>query len=147
MIERKPLGVFCNSFTAEECFLIDQNGIIFEPSLKDYNNMTIVRKSLDLKQAVAGEKIIAENIMSAILKIKNNLENNLQINIEEIIISSPLKIDITTNEKWKIYFNLESDIDMQIIRLSLLLNSEIPEGDRKNLQYVDLRFKDKAYYK
>ena len=94
-----------------------------------------------------GEKVIEEDIINIILKIKKGLEDNLQISVEEAIISSPLRLDIKTSEKWKIYFNLGSDIDMQVIRMNLLLSKEIPADARKNLEYIDLRFKDGAYYK
>lgn len=157
IIERKPLGAFCGSSVAvpennpslakEECFSIDQNGIIFEPLSEVSENMIIVRKPLDLKQMLTGEKVVTENIMSMILKIERNLKDNLQINIEEAIISNPLRLDIKTNEKWQIYFDLDSDVDMQITKMNLLLTNEISTDARKNLKYIDLRFKDKAYYK
>ncbi|MDP2741762.1 MAG: FtsQ-type POTRA domain-containing protein [bacterium] len=157
IIERKPLGAFCGSSVAvsetnsppakEECFLIDQNGIIFESLSEISDNMIIVRKPLDIKQMFTGEKVVAENIMGIISKIERNLKDNLQINIEEAIISNPLRLDIKTNENWQIYFDLDSDVDMQITKMNLLLNNEISTDARKNLKYVDLRFKDKAYYK
>jgi len=157
IIERKPLGVFCGSSLAvsennppsaeEECFLIDQSGIIFEFLSEILNNMIVVRRPLDLKQVFVGEKVIAENIMGIISKIERNLKDNLQINIEEAVISNPLRLNIKTNEKWQIYFDLDSDIDAQIIKMNLLLNNEISADARKNLKYIDLRFKDKAYYK
>lgn len=155
--ERKPLGAFCGfsvvvaendpSPAKEECFLIDQNGIIFESLSEVSENMIIVRKPLDLKQMLTGEKVVAENIMGIISKIERNLKDNLQINIEEAIISNPLRLDIKTNENWQIYFDLDSDVDMQITKMNLLLNNEISTDARKNLKYIDLRFKDKAYYK
>jgi hypothetical protein len=60
-----------------------------------------------------------------------------------------LRLDIKTNENWQIYFDLNSmsDTDLKIAKLNLLLNGEITPEIRKNLQYIDLRFKDRAYYK
>jgi hypothetical protein len=42
---------------------------------------------------------------------------------------------------------LDSDLDLQITKLNLLLKNEVSESARKTLQYIDLRFKDRAYYK
>ncbi|TSC94064.1 MAG: hypothetical protein CEN87_660 [Parcubacteria group bacterium Licking1014_1] len=145
--EREPLGLFCNS--KDECFLIDQSGIIFESSLKISNNMFVIRKLADSKQVFVGERVVAENIMAIISKIENGLKNNFQINIEEVLVSNPLRLDVKTDEKWQIYFDLspDSDINMQIAKMNILLRDEILEKDRKNIKYIDLRFKDKAYYK
>jgi cell division protein FtsQ len=156
--DRITFGAFCDYFASadangglppdkEECFLIDQNGIIFESLPQVSENMIIVRNPLDIKQVLVGENVIAENIIGIISKIDNNLRNNLQINIKEAAVSSPLRLNITTNENWEIYFDLDSDIDMQITKMNLLLSGEILTDARKNLQYIDLRFKDKAYYK
>ncbi len=155
--ERKPLGIFCNNFLAgpkgypeaekEECFLIDENGVIFEPIFQAPKNVTVVRQALGEKNVFTGEEVIAKNIMSAISKIKNSLKDNFQINVEEALISNPFKINIKTNENWEIYFDLDSDINLQIAKMNLILKKEISAENRKNLQYIDLRFKDRAYYK
>ncbi len=158
IIERKAFGAFCDTavlsgidnglpIASEECFLIDRNGIVFEQLPEVSEDMIIMRKPLDIKQVLVGEKVIAENIMAAILKIEKNLKDNLQIDIKEAVVSNPLRLNIKTNENWEIYFNLESDIDMQITKINLLLSGEIPPEVRRSLQYIDLRFKDKAYYK
>jgi len=69
--ERKTLGVFCND---EKCFLIDENGIIFESFLGAPENVTVVRQTLVDNNVFIGEEVIAQNIMNAISKIKNNLK-------------------------------------------------------------------------
>jgi hypothetical protein len=58
-------------------------------------------------------------------------------------------MDTTINEGWQIYFSLDpdSDINTQLVKLNLLLSGEIPLENRKNLEYIDLRFKDRAFYK
>lgn len=141
--ERKPLGIFCN----KECFLIDEDGVIFESLLEPLKNVTVVRQTFGEKKVFIGEKVIAKDIMNAISKIKNSLKDNFQIDIEEALVSNPLKINIRTNENWQIYFDLDSDINLQIAKMNLILKDEISADNRKNLQYIDLRFKDRAYYK
>ena len=59
-------------------------------------------------------------------------------------------MNVTTDGGWQIYFNVGSgdpDIDSQITKLNLLLNETINPDARKTLQYIDLRFKDRAIYK
>lgn len=78
--ERKPVGIFCGN--NEECFMIDQNGVIFEPiantqeldilrlSQGECCKMFIMRQMLENGDLFAGENIIAQNIMGLLLKVK-----------------------------------------------------------------------------
>jgi len=148
--ERKPIGAYCVAESEEQvCFLIDTNGVTFEKLGVVPDNITIVRQAIEGEQAFTGEEIVDKNIINAIAEIQKNLKNNFQIDLKEALITSPLRINITTNENWLIYFNLDSDSDInaQLVKLSLLLKEEISPESRKNLQYIDLRFKDRAFYK
>jgi hypothetical protein len=84
-----------------------------------------------------------------IYKVQKNLQDNFQINLKEAFITSPLRMDVITSENWEIYFNMDSEysIDSQLLKLDLLLKGEITEDIRPTLQYIDLRFKDRAFYK
>ena len=87
--------------------------------------------------------------MNDIYKIQKDLKDNFQINLTEALITSPIRLNVTTGEGWQIYFNLQGnpDINSQITKLNLLLNGDITPTIRKTLQYIDLRFQDRAFYK
>ncbi len=144
VVERKPIGVFCGN--AGQCFLIDQNGIIFEPLSITPENFTIVRQAVENGQIFTGEQVVAQNTINAISKIQKSLKDNFQIDLEEALVTSPVRLNIKTSENWQIYFDLspESDINLQLTKLDLLLTSEISQDNRKNLRYIDLRPKDRA---
>ena len=146
--ERSAVAVFClPAQTGETCFLIDRNGVIFEP----YNNFSeekmIIRltESSPLKEGL-GTEVIKVNFIDSALKIQKNLKENFQINVKESIFISPVRLNVKTADGWEIYFSLESDIDLQITKLNLLLKQEIPPENWKDLEYIDLRF-SKVFYK
>ncbi|GEM_PF-314530 len=157
--ERKPFAVFCQTETVvapasaeasagkRRCFFIDRNGVVFEELQNIPQDMPILKQSIDVPEIFSGENVIEKNIMDVISKIEKNLKDNFQINVKEAFLTSPLRLDIKTNENWQIYFDLNSDTDLQIIKLNSLLKNEISQTSRANLQYIDLRFKDRAYYK
>jgi len=154
--ERKPLGVFCDN--NDNCFLIDQNGVVFEPiataqevdilrlSQGECCKMSIVRQSAENGQVFAGQQVVPQDVTSAIAKIQKSLKDNFQIDIKEALIASSMRLNITTNENWQIYFDSSSgsDINLQITKLDLLLNGGMSAASRKNLRYIDLRPKDRA---
>jgi len=143
--ERIPVGVYCSS----DCFLIDDNGIIFEPISTPNPDFFIVRQTIEDSNLYAGESVIGSDIINDVLKIKKDLQDNFQINTGEALITTPTRLNITTGEGWQIYFNLQGDPDInsQITKLNLLLNGDITTTVRKTLQYIDLRFQDRAFYK
>ena len=157
--ERKPIGAFCPSAGAstelsrmssgqavDQCFSIDNSGVIFGSAGAVPENTTIVRQLFNSGQVFTGEQVVVENIISAIYKIQKSLKDNFQIDLKEALVTSPIRLNIKTDESWQIYFDLshDSDINAQITKLNMLLNNEISATGRKLLRYIDLRPKDKA---
>jgi len=140
--ERRPVAVFCQN----ECFFIDGNGIIFAPLETPFLTGFIVRQTPEQKESYVGEQAVQKNIMQELAKIEKNLKDNFNINISEALISSPLRLDVRTSENWQIYFDLNSDMNLQLVKLNSLLKNEISQNAREKLEYIDLRFKDRAYY-
>ena len=142
--ERKSFAVFCQQ-SKSECFTIDDSGIIFEKLQGTFENTTVLMVEDNNKRAKIGDNVVSKDILSKISDIRNNLKTNFQIDIKEAYISKPLVLK--TFENWQIYFDTDSDIDLQITKMNSLLTSEISPTERKNLQYIYLQYKDKAYYK
>lgn len=146
--EKKPVAVFCQNATSQECFFVDDKGVIFE-NASNYQNMFIVRQMLENKVAKLGDNVVNKNVVDVILKIQKNLKDNFQIEIKEATIATFLRLNVKTSEGWQVYFNIGEgyDINMQITKLNALLKGEISPEAQKGLEYIDLRFKDRAYYK
>lgn len=144
--ERVPFAVFCQT-DDKKCFYIDEDGIIFKTLEQIPENISIIRQLIESKEVFTGERVIEKNVIDIISKIKKNLKDNFQIDIKSAMISTPIRLDIETSENWQIYFNLDSEADLQVAKMNLLLRDEIPASARKTLQYIDLRFKARAYYK
>ncbi len=150
---REPVAIFCNY---EQCFNVDKEGIIFEKKEESNNNdfgIQTIEKNLTIKvidedNFSLGDQIIEETVFDIIEKTEKQLfENNFFIKIEEATIKDKDWLSIRTNENWNIYFNLQKNIDLQILKLCLLLKEKIPSTERMRLEYIDLRFTNRAYYK
>jgi len=142
--ERKPFVIFCEK--TENCFFLDESSVAFEGVANIVEGFSIVRQ-FEEKEIVLGKEVVKKEIMEAISKIQKNFEENLKLKIEEFNISSSERLDVKTNENWQVYFSTAFDIDLQITKLNYLLEKELPKENRVELQYIDLRFKDRAYYK
>lgn len=148
--ERIPAASFCpsldNKMETEKCYFMDDGGTIFESLSVMPQNMIIVRQVMNDSGVFIGEQVVGQNVIGLILRVEKSLKDNFQIDLKEALITSPTRLNLSTGENWYIYFNLgeDSDINSQLTKLNLLLDSQISEAGRKNLRYIDLRFKDKA---
>jgi len=158
--ERKPVAIFEERFLSKEDimleggatlrrekshFFIDEQGIVFEKVSEKGSWLVIKDPSLNQDMKL-GERIIKEEKLSQILKIKSELEKS-KIGINSAEIVNHQRVNIKTLEGWEVYFNLLDDVSQQVFNLDLVLKEKISSEERGNLEYVDLRFGNQVYYK
>jgi len=152
--ERQPVAIFCKSEldsnikifgerNSKVCYYIDNQGIVFEKVVGEPSDLVVIRNNSPLSSFSMGQQVIEIDYLEKVLKINLGLKD---IQITEIIPVSNERLDIKTSEGWEIYFNTKEDIDWQIKELGILLKEKLPTGERKGLEYVDLRF-EKVYFK
>lgn len=152
--ERKPLFVLCKN--SDVCFHLDEEGVIFDPVKNGIPNKvdepnkaeeSLIKIRDERHQEVKlGEKVIKDDLLKNIKEIISKLKDGAEIFTKEIILSEK-KIALKTVQNWEIYFNPEGDILNQVQNLTLVFKEEIPLENRENLEYVDLRFGNRVYYK
>jgi cell division septal protein FtsQ len=62
-------------------------------------------------------------------------------------LPSPNAVTIETGEGWQIFLSLDDSVENQEKRFAVLLETRISESQRKNLEYIDLRFGERVFYK
>lgn len=79
---------------------------------------------------------------------QTELQNFIEFKTAEITEDKGiLELKIMTNEGWASYFVPEENIDQQIANLKFILENQLPLDRRKGLEYIDLRFGNRIYYK
>ena len=133
----------------EQCFLIDNEGIIFERIEEDKTELLKIKNLTLNEELKLGERAVGKEKMDQIMKINSSL-TNLNLKIVEAALVTEKRLDLKTEKGLEIYFNLERDLDWQIVRLKLvleeILEKKILPESGKNFQYIDLRF-EKVYCK
>lgn len=156
-----------------DAYFVDYNGMVIDV-LKDTEKLFSFDTSGTSNTAGTPKIAILENNASQIpqVELKNTtgainarinvfngdqvstiLEIYEKLNKEGIMIinfilddAQDTKITTKTKEGFLIYFTSEDTIQNQIDNLKIILREKIGDN-RSNLQYIDLRFGDKVYYK
>lgn len=144
--QRKAVFIWCYS-EFDECFLVDDQGIIFQET----QDNTISKESLPLVFFKGQKKEILEEVcpiqeMEQILEIQNVFKEKLALLITHFTKEGEKMLKVKLSGGCEVYFDLTGDIQLALAKLRLLLEKEISPEKIKNLQYIDLRF-TKAYYK
>lgn len=140
--ERKEVALWCKDI----CFQIDVLGVIFETSSQNAQALVIVPQGASNEFAL-GEKAVSEEYMSAILEIKKSLEGG-GIAIDKFLSEERArKITVLTKDGWLIYFGSDLNAKDQAFNLFLVLKEEILPEKRGDIEYVDLRFGSKVFYR
>lgn len=143
--------------TAEKIYLVGGDGVVIreiqEEEVSGYQtnqpgaNMALVFDESNETTAIK-EQIINRKKAEAVVNLQSNLGRitGLQIINFAMVNREDTMIKCLTGEGWQIYFSPADDLNEQIQKLSVFLKEKNQE-ERRGLQYVDLRFEDRVYYK
>jgi len=144
--EKEPAAVWCEN---EEYYYIDSklNIIAKINSLEIDSNSSIILKNIEnesqiRKNGIIKKVTIGEEYLKASLLLSQKLKNiQLEINDQETTLS------LNIQNGPRVHFNIEEDLEKQFNKLKALVQGKIKNEQINKLQYIDLRFGDKIYYK
>lgn len=140
--KRLPFGIYCRK---EECFFTDKNGIIFEraPQMEGSAVLKFIDERKENVQIKLGEKPPLENFDN-IFNFSVKISENQNFRLTRIVIKSKDEIEIFTTENWRLII----DNALNPEKTSQNLNIALQNIKKKEvLDYIDLRFGSKIYYK
>lgn len=137
---RQSFMVFCDN--NNQCFNVDEHGIAFKENTEEIGSAIY----LSDKNISLGEKIISKEYLKSIKEIQKNLVQDLKIGIKEFSLLEN-RLNVKTSNGYYIYFDLDKNVLDQIFNLNQILKEKISEQQTENLQYIDLRFGNRVFYK
>ena len=143
---RQPFFLFCKK--NGECFLADKEGFIYARDDKAKNSLTkvysyrldkssdLIIKDLPLRASLPSEDF------SLLIKIKEILRKN-NLRVKEIYFNADGQIKIVLDN----FYIKAHKKDLAELKNMTYLIKNLNEKEIEELDYVDLRFKDRIYYK
>lgn len=137
--KRIPFAIWCKAERKEDCYYLDRSGVIFQKIDGFRKGFLVI---LIRKNFTKGDTVIDKDQLEKITLIDERLSKE-DIKASYFQIKAGEKIEVYTNYKWKIYFSL-NNIEKELENLKIAID-EIERGEL--LEYIDLRFGDRIYYK
>jgi len=149
--ERKALLVWCSG---ENCFMVDEKGFAY--SAADFNSPEVVENNLIVVRDQSQSPILTDRIVlkpeivDFLLAIRKEMKDRLDIDLNrEFETPKSISGDLVavTSEGWKIMLNKDLGAEKEVEMLQIVLDQNISQEKRADLEYVDLRMEGKVYYK
>lgn len=148
--------------TNEDSYYLDLNGIIIKKISETDLTLTNDRPETDNSREKnqfpiisdngndsvwIGKKAIEPEEINFILNLSDQLKDIKLFKIKNYKIDDKWvnEVRVETELGWEVYFNTKDDTSTQINNLVVLLNEKLK--DRSKLNYIDLRFGNRVYYK
>lgn len=131
-----------------ECYLLDNNGIIFGEAPETSGNLIrkiIIHQPLPI---TIGTEIFSQfdlNILRSLFESSEQDGSPFKINVIEIEKAKSSTIKIVTNEDWYLLINFNSDFSEVFKIIKKLKEGELNNKTQK-LQYIDCRYLPRVYY-
>jgi len=142
--EHNSEALFCFKNKDDGCAFIDQDGFVFEkaPYFSPGVYLTFLEEATSTWKL--NFQVIPEEQFKKLIDFKNLLAGE-GIKILQIIIKKEGIYELQTNEGWSILLNEKNDSQLTYQNLKTTLDQI--KDKRKNLDYIDLRFGNKVFYK
>lgn len=142
--ERRAFGILCGR---SQCAYIDASGFAYETA-PDSTGSLIMKIRSDLDEVKIGSQTFAGTLMELMIFLKEELHRAVDLEVigYEISQKTPREIRVVTNDGFSILFNREDDFKNVFRVLKTILYEEIKER-KSGLEYIDLRFGNKVFYK
>ena len=148
IVERKPVGILCGKLEQDACMYFDKGGVVFvvAPRIVGASVLRIEEESLGDITGVPAQKYSADAI-SFVTTAKRQVGEKTGITVETFMFLNEYgDVEARTQEGFLILFSMKQDAELQAQILKNLLAAEIKD-QALNLEYIDLRVENRAYYK
>lgn len=133
--------------TAENCYNIDLTGAIVEKCNHLSTDFIQIRDASEAQKNI-GDSAINQATVRYIIQLNDELESQgVDIRTFKVISKDSSDLRVLTDQGFEIYFNRSLEIKEQLVRFNILVREEIGAENLDKINYIDLRFGDKVFYK
>lgn len=139
-IEIKPKFLYCEQ---KICFFVDKDGVPHETA-PFFSDSPLPILEIDGAEAKLGKGLLVKSEANFLLEFQQEIKK-FGLEIKKIEINKDIKL--TINDGWQLILILGEEKEPKSIAQKLFLIFERKIKDSSRLEYIDMRFPNKAFYK
>ncbi len=143
--ERNPEFLWCSHL--DECFFVDDTGIIFDKSPNFSSDVYFVFRN-GIEGDPIGQRVFDEDTFFKVLEFIDGLE--ILSFTPSVLYIDDNNLEIFVSKDSSILVRADDDLERSLSNLESILNDpklELVNGKDFNFSYLDLRFGNKVFYK
>jgi hypothetical protein len=154
--EYKPIGISCKETDGKkdvkklkkaECFYFDKDGIIFDSAPLTVGSLLVFLYDKNINIKSFPDNSYKKESVDFILKLKSEILKKIGISVDYFkFLNEYDDIEAVSKSGFKMFFTQDQDPLLQVEAIKELIESTIKD-DIINLDYIDLRIQNRAYYK
>ncbi len=146
--EREFWGIFCSGPNEARCVYIDETGFSYAGAPESSGSLLRKVKSDDLIGPEVGVSILEKSRVELLDELARRVEQTIGSGATGYYLFSalPREIRLETNEGFQIFFETGGDWENTFQVLKRVFEEEIKDK-RSKIEYVDLRFGNKVFYR
>lgn len=141
--ERVIYGIWCNGDTSA-CFNMDAEGVIFSPA-DGFSEWTIFYGGIE-EDGNPIFSVFYDGKMGTLRELLVLMAQN-GFDSKTVVVEKDSSIFISLLEGWSVKVSLEEGPEWVIATLQSALKSEALQNKRENLDYIDVRYGNRVYFK
>lgn len=133
-------------------FVVDDHGLVFEEARLETLpgvDLPIVINKDDTSTVMLGSPAFEPSFVTFLMDIQQELPKTVDARIAHLSIPSlaARELHVQLNTNWLILFDTTRGAHQQLSVLERLLNGTVPEESQSKIDSIDLRIKNRVYYK
>lgn len=141
--ERKAWAVWCQN----SCFYLDNQGVLFQPAPRLFGELILKIADERPGDFHSGGQILNGEFFNSFKLFMEELASVQKIAVLSVRITPDNSFWLETAAGWQILLDSETDFNRAKENLKLFADSSALKEKLDNLDYIDLRFPDKGFYK
>ncbi|OGZ44030.1 MAG: hypothetical protein A3J55_01200 [Candidatus Ryanbacteria bacterium RIFCSPHIGHO2_02_FULL_45_17b] len=148
VLERSPWGLYCK-ISVRDCFYIAEDGVLVTeaPQLSGNVLFRITDQRVISAFFMLGERAIKESEAVFLRQVVDMLADRYTIIVREVRLGRVFQdqTELLTDDGWYVLFDERTNKEQALENLRLVLDQHLT--DRAKLEYIDIRFEGKVFYK
>ncbi|MDR3571528.1 MAG: hypothetical protein P4L81_05025 [Candidatus Pacebacteria bacterium] len=147
IVERQAFAIWCSSDSIPACYAMDQGGFIFSqvPPNATSSGEYVFTGGVSTSSAPIGQTFVPGHTQGLVAFLQ--LLGQSGFTPLGASVQNDQDFIVPLSQGFSVYASFGEDPGALVNNLQLVLTSNALAGQQQNLQYVDLRFGNKVYYK